>query len=143
MIALVRPESWNLPLFLHVLGAIVLVGSVAATVLAASRSENSVVLRGVAFRTMLVLSLPAWVLMRLAGEWTRSREDVTGDPGWLGTGYIVGDAGLIILIVATIVGWWSTRRQGRRWPARTLTVLGAIYLVGLLVAMVAMSGKPS
>src|SRR5437762_59887 len=121
MIALVRPESWNLPLFLHVLGAIVLVGSVAATVLAASRSENSVVLRGVAFRTMLVLALPAWVLMRLAGEWTRSREDVTGDPGWLGTGYIVGDAGLIILIVATIVGWWSTRRQGRRWPARTLT----------------------
>ena len=26
MVALVRPDSWNLPLFLHVLGATVLVG---------------------------------------------------------------------------------------------------------------------
>jgi NADH:ubiquinone oxidoreductase subunit 6 (subunit J) len=142
MLAVIRPDSWNFPLFLHVLGAIVLVGAVAATLLAAGRSKDSALLRSVAFRTLLIVALPGWVLMRFAGEWINSREDIPGDPGWLGTGYIVGDIGLVILLAATIVGWWSTRRPERVWPARTVTVLAGIYLVALLVAMVAMSGKP-
>jgi hypothetical protein len=142
MIAIVRPDSWNLPLFLHVLGAAALVGAVAATVAAAARSTAFPLLRRVAFWTLLTVVLPAWLLMRIAGEWTNSREDVPGDPTWLGIGYIVGDAGLVILIVATIIGWLSTRRPDRRWPARTVTVLAGVYLVALLVAMFAMSGKP-
>ncbi len=142
MLAILRPDSWNFPLFLHVLGAIVLVGAVAATLLAASRSNDSALLRGVAFRTLLIVALPGWVLMRFAGEWINSREDIPGDPGWLSTGYIVGDGGLVILLVATMVGWWSTRTPERIWPARTVTVLAAVYLVALLVAMFAMSGKP-
>ena len=113
MLAIIRPDSWNFPLFLHVLGAIVLVGAVAATLLAAGRSKDSALLRSVAFRTLLIVALPGWVLMRFAGEWINSREDIPGDPGWLGTGYIVGDMGLVILLVGTIVGWWSTRRPER------------------------------
>jgi hypothetical protein len=142
MLALVRPDSWNFPLFLHVLGAVVLVGAVAATALAASGSRDSVLLRRVAFWTLLTVVLPAWAVMRVAGQWIDSREDIPGDPGWLGVGFIVGDAGLVVLLVTAFFGWWSTRRHDRGWPARTVTVLASVYLVALLVAMFAMSGKP-
>jgi hypothetical protein len=142
MLALVRPDSWNFPLFLHVLGAMTLVGAVAATAIAAGRSQSSPLLRRVVFTTLVSVVLPAWVLMRVAGEWINSREDIPGSPGWLGVGYIVGDAGLVVLLAATIIGWWSTRRPDRGWPARTVTALASLYLVALLVAMFAMSGKP-
>jgi hypothetical protein len=142
MVALIRPDSWNLPLFLHVLGATILVGGVAATTLAAGKSGASLMLRQVAFRTVIFLVIPAWILMRVAGEWTNSREDIPGDPGWLSTGYIVGDAGVLFLLVTAIAAWWAIRRPDRRWPMITVTLLASVYLAGLLVAMFAMSGKP-
>ena len=142
MLGLIRPDSWNVPLFLHVLGATVLVGAVAATLLAASRSGSSTLLRRVAFRTLLLLAIPSWLLMRLAGGWIASKGDIPGTPGWLDTGYIVGDGGLFFLLVATIVAWVATRKPERAWPARTVTVIALLYLIALLVAMFAMSGKP-
>ncbi len=142
MVALVRPDSWNLPLFLHVLGAAVLTGAVAATAIAGTMSGGSLLLRRVAFRTVLFLVIPAWILMRVAGEWTNSREDIPGDPGWLGTGFIVGDAGVVVLLLSVIFGWLSVRKPDRGWPARTVTALAALYLAALLVAMFAMSAKP-
>jgi hypothetical protein len=142
MLALVRPDSWNLPLFLHVLGAVTLVGSVAAAALAAGRSHASPLLRRVAFSTLAWVVLPAWVLMRVAGQWIDSKEDVPGDPAWLGIGFMVGDIGLVVLLVTAIVGWWATRRVDKRWPAQTVTILASLYLAALLVAMWAMSAKP-
>jgi hypothetical protein len=142
MVALVRPDSWNLPLFLHVLGAAVLVGAVAATAIAAGKSGGSLVLRRVALGTIVALVIPAWILMRVAGEWTNSREDIPGDPGWLGTGYIVGDAGVIVLLLSVVFGWLSVRKPDRGWPTRTVTALAVLYLAALLVATFAMSGKP-
>jgi hypothetical protein len=142
MLALVRPDSWNLPLFLHVLGAVILVGSIAATALAAGRSHESPLFRRVTFWTLASVVLPAWALMRFAGQWIDSKEDVPGDPAWLGIGFMVGDVGLLVLLVTLIVGWWSTRRVDKRWPAQTVTVLASLYLAALLVAMWAMTAKP-
>jgi len=142
IVAVVRPDNWDLPLFLHVLGAVALVGAVAAVAVAAWGSLDSPLLRRVAFWTLLTVVLPAWVLMRLAGGWIDSKEDIPGDPTWLGIGFAVGDIGLIVLVVATIVGWWSARRMQQRWAAQLLTVLASLYLVALLMAMFAMSGKP-
>ena len=142
MLALVRPDSWDFPLFLHVLGAVLLVGAMAATALAAGRAGGSLLLRRVAFWTLAVLALPAWVLMRLAGGWIDSKEDVPGDPTWLGIGFVVADIGIVILLVTAAVGWWSTRRPARRWPQQTVTVLAIVYLAALLVSMWAMSAKP-
>src|SRR5207247_64978 len=88
------------------------------------------------------VALPAWVLMRFAGQWIDSREDLSGSPTWEGIGFLVADAGLILLLVTTALGWWSIRKPERRWPAQTVTVLAAVYVVALLVAMFAMSGKP-
>jgi hypothetical protein len=143
MLALLRPDSWDFPLFLHVLGAVVLVGATAATALASSRAGQSLLLRRVAFGTLIAVALPAWVLMRVAGQWIESKEDIEGDPTWLGIGYVVGDIGLVILVITTVIGWWSTRTPERRWPAQTVMALASLYLIALLVAMWAMSGKPS
>jgi hypothetical protein len=142
MIALIRPDSWNLPLFLHVLGAMALVGSVAAVALASSKAGDSVLFRRVTFLTLITVVLPAWVLMRFAGQWIDSKEDLPGDPTWLGIGFIVGDTGLIVLLVITIIGWMATRKEGRRWAPKTVTILSTLYLIALLVAMWAMSAKP-
>jgi hypothetical protein len=143
MLALLRPDSWDFPLFLHVLGAVLLVGATAANALAASRAGHSLLLRRVAFGTLIAVAIPAWVLMRVAGQWIESKEDIEGDPTWLGLGYIVGDVGLVILLVTTVISWWSIRRPERRWPAQAVTALASLYLIALLVAMWAMSGKPS
>jgi len=142
MLALVRPDSWNFPLFLHVLGATTLVGAVAATSILAATSQRWPWLRRVAFRTLIFVVIPAWLVMRVAGQWIDSKEDIPGDPTWLGIGYIVGDLGLLILIATTLIGWWSTRRPDKRWPGQTVAALTGLYLIALLVAMFAMSGKP-
>ena len=63
MVALVRPESWNFPLFLHVLGGALLVGAIGATVVIAIRAPA---LRRLLVRTIGFLVLPAWLLMRIA-----------------------------------------------------------------------------
>ena len=139
MLALVRPDSWDFPLFLHVLGAMVLVGAMAATVIA---SGGGTLLRGVAYRTMVFLVLPSWLLMRVAGQWIDSKEDVDGDPAWLGIGFIVGDAGLLFLLVTAVLAWWAYRRPERSWPGRAVVGLASLYLLALLVAMWAMTAKP-
>jgi NADH:ubiquinone oxidoreductase subunit 6 (subunit J) len=121
MVALVRPDSWNLPLFLHVLGATVLVGAIGATVLLAVRAP--------ALRRLLVRTID-------------SRENVPGDPAWLGVGFIVGDAGLVLLVVMALIAWWGLRRPERRWPVRAVAVISGLYLIALFVAMWAMTTKP-
>jgi hypothetical protein len=142
MLAIVRPDSWNFPLFLHVAGAMAVTGATAAAFVAAVSSQRWPWLRGVVLRTLLAAVLPAWLLMRLAGAWADSREPIGDDSTWLGIGYIVGDAGLVVLIVTTILSWVSTRRPERRWPVQAVAALAGLYLVALLVAMFAMSGKP-
>jgi hypothetical protein len=139
MVAAVRPDSWNLPLFLHVFGAIVLAGAVASAVLA---SGTAVVLRGLPFRILALVAVPSWLLMRLAGQWIDSKEDIQGDPTWLGIGFTVGDIGLVVLLLATVAAWWARKRPELRWPRQTAGGLAFIYLVALAVAMWAMSAKP-
>ena len=142
MLALVRPDSWDFPLFLHVVGAIVLVGAVAATVVAAASSQRRPWLRPIVLRTVLIIVIPAWILMRLAGQWIDSKEDIQGDPTWLGIGFLVGDVGVVFLLVTAIVSWLGNRWPERRWPGQAVAVIAGIYLAALLVAMFAMSGKP-
>ena len=139
MLALVRPDSWNFPLFLHVLGAMVLVGAVGATVAIALGAPDW---RRLLVRTIGFLVLPAWVLMRFAGQWIDSKEDIPGDPAWLGVGFIVGDGGLLLLVVTALIAWWALRRPERGWPVKAVAVISSVYLIALFVAMWAMTTKP-
>ncbi|HEX3686876.1 MAG TPA: hypothetical protein VHU60_04765 [Gaiellaceae bacterium] len=142
MLALIRPDSWNFPLFLHIFGATVLFGTVATVAIAgfASRSHAGYeqMLARVAQRTFLLGIVPAYILMRVGAQWIDSKEFPNGDePGWVGVGFIVSDAGVILLLIVGIL--LAVRRQR---VLLAVPVLTAIYVVALGVAWVAMSGKP-
>ena len=106
MLAAVRPDDWNLPLLVHVTGAMLLVGFlvvVAASYLrAAAGPGEAPVLARVGFRTLLLGALPAYIVMRGGAEWIASTEDVSDDVTWIGIGYMVSDAGLLVLLVDMI-----------------------------------------
>jgi hypothetical protein len=142
MVAIIRPDAWNFPLFLHVLGATALTGATAAAFVGSVSERHWPWLRTLVARMLVVVVFPAWLLMRLAGQWIDSKEDIPGDPGWLGVGFLVGDAGFVLLILAMIFGAVAVRRPQRNWPIRAVAIITGIYFVALIVAMVAMTGKP-
>jgi len=147
MLALLRPDSWNLPLFLHILGAVVLVGAtLAVSILAigAWRSDDRArELARVGFWTLIVVVVPAWILMRAGAQLIVDKEfphNVT-TPGWVDTGFAVSEPGLVLLIAIGVLAWFSSRRG----PGRVTTawaLLTPVYLAALLVALFAMTAKP-
>jgi hypothetical protein len=134
-----------LPLFLHVLGAMTLVGALLAVVLVswvAWRRPDIGVLRRAAWTGLVAVALPAYVVMRLAGQWIYSKEGFSGDddPTWVGIGFIVGDLGLLLLLITIgFAFWW--RRSAKVLAGRIVAVLSSVYLVLLAIAWLAMSGK--
>jgi uncharacterized membrane protein len=149
-IALVRPDDWDFPLLLHVAGAMLLVGSlvtVAALFLLAWRGDSPGLIR-LGFRTLLIAALPSYVLMRVGAEWINSKENIPDEADWIGIGYLTADGGLLLLLVSTILAGVALRRAGRH-PAgggmlgRVVTVLTLVVLAGYVVAVWAMTTKPS
>lgn len=145
-LASIRPDSWNFPLFLHVLGAMVLFGAVAAavgTLLTPGGGGDPAGLRRFAFRTLLFVGLPAYIVMRIGAEWIYDKEfgDGDDDPGWIGIGYIVADLGLLLFVVALICAGIASRKSSAGL-ARAAAIIGALLLVGMLVAVWAMGAKP-
>jgi hypothetical protein len=145
VIALIRPDAWNFPLFVHVLGAIVLFGGIGAVVLlsfAAQRMPTQAVFaRRLAFTTLITVVWPAYVVMRVGAQWIYSKEDIHPDmPRWIGVGIAVGDGGALVLIALTVLGWFALKR--RPGVARYFAGLASLYLVALAVAWWAMSAKP-
>jgi hypothetical protein len=148
--AAVRPDDWNLPLLLHVGAAMVFVGVLAAllVILVASRgsADRPGALR-LAFRTLMLGAIPSYVVMRGTAEWIASEEDVPEDATWIGIGYIVTDAGLLILIALTTLAGLASRRAARgdepRGLVRPATALTALLIVAYAVALWAMATKPA
>ena len=137
--------SCGVPLFLHVFGAMLLVGSVATVVLLAAVGLRNPLpmLNRVTFLSLLATVLPSWLAMRAGGQWLVSHEHLEHlNAAWLGIGFAVGDAGLVVLLITTGFAYWATRRPPGGWQARAVAVLSALYLVALAVAWFAMSGKP-
>lgn len=150
MLAVVRPDAWNFPLFLHVLGAMVLVGGLltGASTLAFARGDVRFLRLG--YWSLLAVSLPGWILMRAGGEWIASREGWTKSgvptPTWLGIGFALADIGGLVLLVSLIVGGIGVYRlrDGKGSGLLRATLVLAIALLGAyLVAVWAMAGKPS
>jgi hypothetical protein len=142
VIAFSRP-FW--PLFLHVLGAMTLVGALLTVVLVswvAWRRPDVAVLRRTAWTTLLAVALPAYIVMRGAGQWIYSKEGFSGknDPTWLGIGFGVADAGLLLLLVTGGCAFWWIRSE-KPVAGRIVAVLSSVYLVLLAIAWLAMSGK--
>jgi hypothetical protein len=146
MLALVRPDSWNLPLFVHVLGATILFGATATVAIvgfaARTRVEHAALLARVGLKTFLFGIVPGWIAMRLGGGWIADKEFPKDTPGWVDVGFLVSEPGALLLIALGILAWMSVRRQGVGRAAVAVPVLAGIYIVALAVAMWAMSAKP-
>jgi hypothetical protein len=152
-LAILRADDVNLPLFLHVLGAMALVGAVVLVVasLAGARGEGGAASLRLGYRSLLLVALPAWIVMRAAGEWTASEEgltDLDSAPDWLDVGYMTAEPSFLLLIVATILAGVASRRAARAGAedsaalGRVALVLAGLALVLYVVAIWAMTAKP-
>jgi len=147
MLAAIRPDSWNLPLFLHVLGATLLFGTTATVAIAGfaarARRDHSALLARIVLRTFLLGVIPSWILMRAGAAWIGDKEFPDKTPGWVDVGFIVSEPGAILLVIVGILAWLAARKQGVGRAAVAVPVLASIYLVALGIAWFAMSAKPS
>ena len=150
IVAAIRPDGWDFPLFLHVLGAMILVGGLLAGVSSLAFARGDVRFLRLGYWTLLAVSLPGWILMRAGGEWIASREGWTKTgvptPTWLDIGFLLADVGGLILLVSLIVGGVGVYRlrQGKGSGLLKATlVLAFILLAAYVVAVWAMAGKPS
>lgn len=156
MLAAIRPDSWNYALFVHVLGASVLVGALvtagAMQVLGWTRTADAgaAMLARLSFRTLLLVAIPAWFVMRIGAEWIYSKEnwaDVPNEPDWLGVGYITADLGGLLLLISVVLAGFGARRLARPGGgstilARSAGALALLVLALYLVALWAMTAKP-
>jgi hypothetical protein len=151
LLAAIRPDDWNLPLFLHLVGAMTLVGALllVAVSLAGAGRGGSVATVQLGFRGLLFAGLPAWILMRVSAQWLESEENLDEDPpGWIDIGYMISDTSLLLLIGATVCAGLAARRARREGAgggglSRAVVVLAAISLAAYVVAIWAMATKPS
>jgi ABC-type maltose transport system permease subunit len=148
VIATIRPDSWNFPLFVHVLGAMILVGGLltGASILTFARGDVRFLRLG--YWTLLAVALPGYVVMRIGAQWIYSKEhldDAPSDPTWIGIGFIVADLGALLTLIALILGGIGVSRLNKGGGAGLLKaamVIAWLVLAAALVAVWAMAGKP-
>ena len=151
VIALIRPDEVNFPLFLHVLGAAILVGGLLTGGSALAFAKGDTKLLRLGYWSLLAVSLPGWVIMRIGAQWTASKEgldDLPDEliPTWLEIGYVVADIGAIVLLIALVVGGIGVYRMREGKGAGLLKVtmvLSLVLLAAYVVAAWAMAGKPN
>jgi hypothetical protein len=150
---LIRPDSWNLPLFVHVAGAMAvtaaLIAAVGSLIFAwRTTGEERAAITRFGFRTLLFAGIPAYFVMRIGAEWILSKENIPSDnePGWIGFGYATADLGGILILIATILAGLGVRRLrsgGGGGMAKASTVLATLVVALYVVAIWAMTTKPS
>jgi hypothetical protein len=144
----IRPDEWNLPLFVHVLGAMILVAGLVTCTVALIRARGDAAVLRMGWISLLALGLPGWIAMRAGAEWLYSEQgwgDADEEPAWLGIGYITADLGGLLLIAALVCGWIGVRRlhDGRgAGLLRAVNILSVVALVAYVVAIWAMGAKP-
>jgi hypothetical protein len=148
--ATIRPDSWNIALLVHLLGAMVLVGALvlaaAALLLAWRRGEPELTRLG--YRAMLLGALPGWIVMRGGAEWISSKEDLSGvNVSWLDIGGYTADIGFLFILISTLLAGLAMRRASHSGGPSISGRLGAaivsVLIAAYLVATWAMTTKPT
>ena len=150
IVAAVRPDSWDFPLLVHVLGAMILVGGLLAGAACLWLARGDARFLRIGYRSLLAVALPGWLLMRVGAEWIASKEGWNDkgvpSPKWLDIGFVLADVGGLILLISLIVGGIGVRRlragQGTTL-LRTTLALSVVLLGAYVVAVWAMAGKPT
>lgn len=166
-LAKLRPDSWNLPLLIHVAGAMILVGGVlgATAALGLARGDERKLKLG--YYSLLFVALPGLVLTKLGATALWSKYSAHGfigaafphsdDPRWIQIGGTALDGGGGLVVLALILGWFGLRRlDGKtdvvaklpivgKWSGATYlkvtTIISIALLVAYVVAIWAMSTK--
>jgi hypothetical protein len=153
MLAAIRPDNQSFALLLHLVGATVVFGALlaSATSLLLARGETRLLRLG--YFSLLLVALPGLILMRLAGEWLYRMQSWNklppqiAQPSWLKIGFDVADWGAVLLLVALVLGGIGVRRlrngTGGAVLLRATMVISLVLAVAYVVAVWAMTGKPS
>jgi hypothetical protein len=147
----VRPDDINLALFVHVIGAMVLVGGLltAASAAIIGWRDEGVALRRFSYKTLLWVAFPAWIVMRIGAAWVESKEhldNLDNPPTWLDIGYMTAEGGGLLLLIALIVGGIGLRRArkgGGTGLLKASSVIATLLVAVYVVAVWAMGGKPT
>ena len=152
VLAAIRPDDVNFPLFLHVFGAMLLVGTLfavaLATVLGWRRPDDAAALTRFSLRLLLMGVLPAYILMRIGAQWTEAASDYPEDfePAWIGVGYITADAGALLILISIIlsaIGLRKLRGGSGIGLGRAVGIISILLLAAYIVAVWAMTAKPT
>jgi hypothetical protein len=152
LLAAIRPDDVNFPLFMHVLGAMVLVGSLLLTVcvLAGAWGSGSVALTRLGYRTLLMAVLPSWLVTRVFAQIVLDKPFYKGrdNQAWVGIGFGTTELGLLLIIAATVaagLGARKARRTGATVGAsrKVAAVLVSLLVVFYVIAIWAMTTKPT
>ena len=148
VLAAIGPDSWNFPLFLHVLGAMILVGGTLTAVAALVVARGDARMLRLGYWSLLTVALPGYVLMRIGGQWIYSKQGLDDAPidfAWATIGFAVADGGALLLLIALIVGGIGVYRlragKGTAFLKATMAI-SLILLAAFVVAVWAMSAKP-
>jgi hypothetical protein len=142
VLAAIRPDDWDLPLFAHILGAMLLFGALA--LVAAALASRDVRL---AYRSLLLGVIPGWIVMRAGAQWIASKEGYDDPdvevPSWVDIGFIISEPMLILIVIATVCAGMASRRERADGLRTAALVLVGIALVASVVALWAMTTKPT
>jgi hypothetical protein len=153
VLAAMRPDNQSFALLLHLVGATVVFGALlaSASFLVLSRGEARLLRLG--YYSLLLVGLPGLILLRLAGEWLYRLQswnklpDQFKEPTWLHIGFIVADWGGLLFLVALALGGVGVYRlrngKGDAGLLKVTMVIALILIVAYVVAVWAMTGKPS
>lgn len=160
----------NFPLLIHITGAMILVGGVLTAAAAFLFAGGDVRKLRLGFYSLLFVALPGLILAKIGATAIWSKESThsfigaafphTNDPRWVEIGGTALDGGGALLVLALILGWFGLKRldggQGdflakvpvvRNMSGATLlkgsTIISVVLLVGYVLAIWAMSAKPS
>lgn len=151
-LAAVRPDSWNLPLFIHVGGAMALVASliVALYSIRIARTRGDQPAAQFAFRTLLRGVLPSYLVMRIGAQIVAGKEKLEdSDDAWIAIGFITSDLGLLLLLVGLLLTGLAARKAKRGESVagvgqlRAAGILAGILIAAYVVAVWAMTTKPA
>jgi hypothetical protein len=153
MTSVIRPDEWNLPFFVHVLGALALTGALVLTAIylfGAWRSGSAASLR-LALRSLTLGVFPSYLVLRGSADWISDKEgyaDLDEQPDWITIGYIATDLGFLLILASSLLGYLALRRaraggRGSSPNARVAAILIALLIVMNVVAIWAMTTKPA
>lgn len=153
MVAAIRPDDQSFALLLHLVGATVVFGALlaSATSLVLARGDTRLLRLG--YFSLLFVGLPGLILLRVAGQWLYQLEGWDKvpsqfEPTWLNIGFVVADWGGILFLLALALGGVGIRRLGRDNAGsavllRATMIISLVLIVAYVVAVWAMTGKPS